>query len=87
MPVSRNRSVTQDLIDLVYEKVHEISDPRSQMGRSGDITLVDFVMYTLAVFHQKTHLCLALMTNDDRPQFKAMPRACITLSTYLAILI
>ena len=65
MPVSRNRSVAQDLIDLVYEKVQEISDPRSQKGRSPDITLVDIVMYALAVFHQKHS---SLLSSDDKRQ-------------------
>lgn len=63
MPVSRNRSVIQKLLDLVFEKVQEIPDPRSQNGRSGDITLVDILMYALAVFHQKNS---SLLSCDDK---------------------
>ena len=62
MPVSRNRSVTQNLINLVFEKVQQIPDPRSQKGRSGNISLSDAFMYALAVFHQKHP---SLLSSDD----------------------
>ena len=63
MPASRNRSVTQKLLDLIFEKIQEIPEPRSQNGRSGDITLADIIMYALAVFHLKHP---SLLSCDDR---------------------
>ena len=63
MPVSRNYSVTQVLIDLIFEKAHDIPDPRSDKGRSGDISLPDAFMYALAVFHQKHS---SLLSSDDK---------------------
>ena len=63
MPVSRNRSVTQNLIDLIFEKAGVIPDPRSQKGRSGDISFLDAFMYALAVFHQKHP---SLLSSDDK---------------------
>ena len=65
MPASRNRSVTQKLLDLVFEKIQEIPEPRSQNGRSGDITLADIIMYALAVFHLKHP---SLLSCDDKRQ-------------------
>lgn len=65
MPVSQNRTVTQDLLDLVFEKINDIPDPRSQKGRSGEITLPDALMYALAVFHLKHP---SLLSSDDKRQ-------------------
>ncbi|MBO9483241.1 hypothetical protein [Salinisphaera sp. G21_0] len=65
MPVSSKRSVAQELLDLVFEKVQEIPDPRSSKGRSGKITLPDTIMYALAVFHLKHP---SLLSSDDKRQ-------------------
>lgn len=65
MPVSSNRSVTQQLLELIFNKVQEIPDPRSSNGRSGKITLPDIIMYALAVFHLKHP---SLLSSDDTRQ-------------------
>ena len=77
MTVSRNRSVTQDLIDLVYEKINEIPDPRPPKERSAEITLPDLLMYALAVFHLKHPSLLSSGDKRQQPQFKAMRLTCI----------
>ena len=63
MPVARNHSLIQNLIDLVFEKSQEIPDPRSQKGRPSEITVADALMYALAVFHQKHS---SLLSSDDK---------------------
>ena len=65
MPVSGNYSVSQKLLDIVFEKAQEIPDPRSPNGRSGNISLTDIIMYALAVFHLKHP---SLLSSDDKRQ-------------------
>ncbi|WP_067521168.1 hypothetical protein [Endozoicomonas ascidiicola] len=70
MPSSHNSSVTADLIDLVFEKVQEIPDPRSQKGRSSNISISDFFMYALGVFHNKNSSLLACDDKREQPTIK-----------------
>ncbi|WP_422443734.1 hypothetical protein [Endozoicomonas sp. ALB091] len=70
MPSSHNHSVTSDLIDIVFEKVQEIPDPRSQKGRSSNISIADFFMYGLGVFHNKNASLLTCDDKRDQPTIK-----------------
>ncbi len=45
--------------------MQEIPDPRSQLGRSSEISLADALMYALAVLHQKNP---SLLSSDDKRQ-------------------
>ena len=67
MPAPRNRSITQQLLDIVFEKAQDIPDPRSSNGRTGGITLVDIIMYALAVFHLKHSSLLSCDAKRQQP--------------------
>ncbi|MBE8167496.1 MAG: hypothetical protein HAW66_03905, partial [Shewanella sp.] len=62
MPIYREHSVTQDLLELIYKEAQKIPDPRSSNGQTADITLTDIIMYALAVFHLKHP---SLLSSDD----------------------
>ncbi len=62
MPIYREHSVTQDLLELIYKEAQKIPDPRPSNGPAADITLTDIIMYALAVFHLKHP---SLLSSDD----------------------